>query len=511
MRFTAVRSVDNRVKNRRGFTLIELMIALLIMGILLTAIYRVFISQESMFRAQEQAAEMQENVRATSEFLHQEMSWLGYEIPDLAIRYAGTTQIIYKANLPNTGGTDSFVRYTFDPTSERIMRAVETTLVAAQNDNNLRVLANDVDSLTFSYFDGFGAQLTDISPTNPAISPTDDNALATIRRVRSTLVVKSSRPDWNYTHPTAGDNFRRRSAVVEVRTRNVEDVTVTAGGVGTGTCSSFVMNVTYPGASGNYSSCSDQQDELATGTQTLTDNPLVTVTVFDPDGNPDNSTPVSISADYGYIFKDSGGTERSVITGRSNGIGSLYLGASSTAVPAEGTQVTVNTFFTPPEAGCLQLSQTETLTVISGTPSRFDTVAPYDINILDLEYVLLDTGNNISPQPSSLPLCSAASNVGAKLKVRIEDDCNNGIEGETVDYSINPAGKGSFQTGTQDNGDGTYSVVYIPPDTITAGAASETVDIITQWTTVSNTRTLTLVPGSAYDPLHSSPAQPTIW
>ena len=499
MRFTAIHSVEDRKKNRGGFTLIELMIALLIMGVLLTAIYRVFISQEGMFRTQEQVAGMQENLRATTEFLNQEMSWLGYGVPNLAIRYAGTTQIIYKANLPNTGGTDSFVRYTFDATNERIMRAVETTLAAVQNDNNLKILANDVDSLTFSYFDGFGAQLTQISPLNPAVSPTNDNALATIRRIRSTIVVKSSRPDLNYTNPTKGDNFRRRSAVVDIKTRNVEDVTVASGGVGTGSCSSFTMDVAYPGASGEYSSCSDQQDELATGTQTLTDNPLLTVTVVDPDGNPDNNTPVSISADYDYIFADSGGTERSVITGRSNGAGSVYLGASPTAVTAEGTQVTVSAYFTPPEAGCLQLSHTETLTVTSGTPSRFDTLAPYDINVLDLEYVLLDTGTNISPQPSSLSLCSAASNVGAKLKVRVEDDCDNGIEGETVDYSIDPTGKGTFQTGTQDNGDGTYSVVYIPPDTITTGAASETVDIAAQWSTSSNTRTLTLTPGSAYD------------
>ncbi len=499
MRFPTGINTDSRTVKRGGFTLVELMIALLIMGILLTAIYRVFLSQESMFRAQEQAAEMQENVRATSEFLHQELSWLGYEIPDLAIRYAGISQVIYKANLPNTGGTDSFVRYTFDATNERIMRAVETTLAAAQNDNNLKVLANDVDSLTFAYFDGFGAQLTNITAGNPAVSPTHDNALSTIRRIRSTLVVKSARPDWNYTHPTAGDNFRRRSAVVEVKTRNVEDISVVTGGGGTGTCSSFIMDVTYPGASGEYSSCSDQQDELATSTQTVTDNPLVTVTVVDPDGNPDNSNPVSISADQYYIFKDSGGSERSVIISRTNGIGSLYLAASSIADPAEGTLVTVTTNFTPPEAGCLQLSHTETLTITSGMPSRFDTLAPYDVNVLDLEYVQLDTGNNISPQPADQPICSSASNVGANLTVRVEDDCNNGIEGETVTHLITPSGKGSFQAATDDHGDGTYSVVYVPPDTITTGASSETVDITAQWTTSSNTRTLTLTPSSAYD------------
>jgi len=499
MRFPTGINTDSRTVKRGGFTLVELMIALLIMGILLTAIYRVFLSQESMFRAQEQAAEMQENVRATSEFLHQELSWLGYDIPDLAIRYAGISQVIYKANLPNTGGTDSFVRYTFDATNERIMRAVETTLAAAQNDNNLKVLANDVDSLTFSYFDGFGAQLSNITAGNPAVSPTHDNALSTIRRIRSTLVVKSARPDWNYTHPTAGDNFRRRSAVVEVKTRNLEDISIVTGGGGTGTCSSFIMDVSNYVVSGKYSSCSDQQDELATATQTVTDNPLVTVTVVDPDGNPDDSTPVSISADHYYIFKDSGGSERSVIIGRTNGIGSLYLAASSIADPAEGTLVSVTTNFTPPEAGCLQLSHTETLTITSGMPSRFDTLAPYDVNVLDLEYVQLDTGNNISPQPADLPICSSASNVGANLTVRVEDDCNNGIEGETVTHLITPSGKGSFQAATDDHGDGTYSVVYVPPDTITTGASSETVDITAQWTTSSNTRTLTLTPSSAYD------------
>ena len=491
----ARRFTDSRIGGREGFTFIELMIALLIMGFLLTAIYRVFISQESMFRAQEQAAEMQENLRATTEFLHQEMSWLGYGVPNLSVVYAGTSQIIYKSNLPNTGSTVSFIRYTYDATNESIMRSVESSLAGVQNNNNLKVLANDVDSLAFSYFDGFGAEITAI----PAVSPTNDNALATIRRVRAAVVVKSSRPDWNYTHPTAKDNYRRRSSVVQVKTRNVEDVTVTGGGVGTGTCSSFTMSVSYPGTAGTYSACPDKQSEIATGTQTLTDNPLVTVTVADPNGAPDNNTPVSISATYGYIFKDSGGTERSVISGRSNGIGSVYLGADATAIATEGTTVTISTYFTPPEAGCLQLSNTEALTITSGSPSRFDTTAPYGVNKIGLGFVYLDSGNNIAPAPSTLAVCSSASNVGAKFAVRLEDDCDNGIENETVAFSIAPSGKGSFQAGTSDNGDGSYDVVYIPPDTLTTGVPSETVTISAQWGTATASSSITLIPGAAYD------------
>ena len=63
---------------QRGFTLTELMIALLIMGLIMSVVYKVFSSQDRFFRNQEQIASMQENLRATMEYINQELSWLDF-------------------------------------------------------------------------------------------------------------------------------------------------------------------------------------------------------------------------------------------------------------------------------------------------------------------------------------------------------------------------------------------------------------------------------------------------
>ena len=81
----------------RGFTLVELMITLLILGLIMTVIYRVFSTQEKFFRTQEQVAAMQENLRATVEYINQEMSWLGYKVPGISVIKAAPGEVIFKA------------------------------------------------------------------------------------------------------------------------------------------------------------------------------------------------------------------------------------------------------------------------------------------------------------------------------------------------------------------------------------------------------------------------------
>ncbi|MCJ7499717.1 prepilin-type N-terminal cleavage/methylation domain-containing protein, partial [bacterium] len=91
------------VRGQRGFTLIELMISLLLMGLIMSVVYKVFSSQDRFFRNQEQIASMQENLRATVEYINQELSWLGYQVPGIAVIKAGPSDIIFKANIPNSG------------------------------------------------------------------------------------------------------------------------------------------------------------------------------------------------------------------------------------------------------------------------------------------------------------------------------------------------------------------------------------------------------------------------
>jgi prepilin-type N-terminal cleavage/methylation domain-containing protein len=68
---------DNRKENK-GVTLIELVIALAISGVLIAGIYRFFIHQRMTYATQEQVAEMQQNVRVAINRMVREIRMAGF-------------------------------------------------------------------------------------------------------------------------------------------------------------------------------------------------------------------------------------------------------------------------------------------------------------------------------------------------------------------------------------------------------------------------------------------------
>ena len=87
-------NMDIKLKEVKGLTLIELIIALLISGILIAALYRTFIGQQKTYTVQEQVADMQQNVRVS---IHRMMS---------EIRMAGFGNVMYVLSLD--GGVNGF-------------------------------------------------------------------------------------------------------------------------------------------------------------------------------------------------------------------------------------------------------------------------------------------------------------------------------------------------------------------------------------------------------------------
>jgi type IV pilus assembly protein PilW len=67
--------------NDKGFTLVEIMIALALSGIVMAAIYTAFLSQQRSYLAQEQVSEMQQNIRAGVDILTREIRMAGCD-PD---------------------------------------------------------------------------------------------------------------------------------------------------------------------------------------------------------------------------------------------------------------------------------------------------------------------------------------------------------------------------------------------------------------------------------------------
>jgi len=69
--------------NKKGITLIELLVALVICGIVIAAIYRLFIGQTRAYTVQDQVVEVQQNVRNAMEILLRDLRMAGFDDDNL--------------------------------------------------------------------------------------------------------------------------------------------------------------------------------------------------------------------------------------------------------------------------------------------------------------------------------------------------------------------------------------------------------------------------------------------
>jgi len=66
------------VFNKKGVTLIELLVGLVISGIIIAGIYRMFIGQTRAYTVQEQVVEVQQNIRGAMELILRDVRMTGY-------------------------------------------------------------------------------------------------------------------------------------------------------------------------------------------------------------------------------------------------------------------------------------------------------------------------------------------------------------------------------------------------------------------------------------------------
>jgi type IV pilus assembly protein PilW len=103
-----------------GFSLVEVMAALVILAIAMTAAFATFTSQQKSFMVQSRVAEMQQNLRQAVEYISRDIRLAGYGIPDNVATPgtaspAGITSIRSLYAIDNTTGPDQiYILYLFD-------------------------------------------------------------------------------------------------------------------------------------------------------------------------------------------------------------------------------------------------------------------------------------------------------------------------------------------------------------------------------------------------------------
>lgn len=98
--------MDTILKKEKGLTLIELLIALVISGLLIAGLYRTFINQQKTYTIQEQVVDMQQNVRAAINRMMTEIRMAGFGNVSmvLPVSYStGTFNNVLNLNTPTTG------------------------------------------------------------------------------------------------------------------------------------------------------------------------------------------------------------------------------------------------------------------------------------------------------------------------------------------------------------------------------------------------------------------------
>lgn len=231
----------------RGFTLIELLVAMFVSGILMAAVYKIYIAHQRAYTAQLAVTEMQQNLRVVVNLLSSDIRMAGYQ--DTGTTNAGIVSwnpdlFSFTADLNDDGvlGAGEYIAYDtyVSATSGNpvLGRITSSSPIAVSNilGNHWEITnpahlpaVENVEHLWLRY----------LNSLDPAPNGTVAASISDIHFVQVNVVVRAGQTDPNYLNTqtyqyvdNAGvtqsflpapknDNYRRRQQIFTVECRNV--------------------------------------------------------------------------------------------------------------------------------------------------------------------------------------------------------------------------------------------------------------------------------------------------
>jgi len=209
---------DSRMGNK-GFTLVEIMVALALSGIVMASIYMAFLSQQRSYLAQDQVSAMQQNIRAGLDIMTREIRMAGFDpsgTGNYNVLAASSDSFNFTADLNEDGGApgsgETFLYELYD---------TDAGVKALRRTPNGSAVAENIERLEFYYT---------LDDGSSSLTPAD---LDKIRSVQISILAKAGRPDRNFVNTAtyrsasgvdwgpADDNFRRRLLITTVQCRNM--------------------------------------------------------------------------------------------------------------------------------------------------------------------------------------------------------------------------------------------------------------------------------------------------
>jgi len=206
-----------RLQHQQGFTLIEVLVAMVCSSLMIAALYQVFHSQQRSFMKQDDVTEMQQNLRAGLYLMTRDIRSAGFAPikSDPVDPYAFTQATAgFETNFDpaifendiNYAEDTNVIAFTMDDDGDGIIQANDNEKIAYRlQGNNLErfsvsrnawePIANNIDALNFVYLDSDG---------NVTVVPTEFKA------VEVSLLVRTGDQDLKYTNTQI---FRNKQGV----------------------------------------------------------------------------------------------------------------------------------------------------------------------------------------------------------------------------------------------------------------------------------------------------------
>jgi type IV pilus assembly protein PilW len=191
------------IVKQKGVTLIELLVALAIFGIVIGAIYRLFIGQTRAYNVQDQVAEVQQTVRSAMDLMVRDLRMAGYDDDSPTSTITITTPIVTPVQDSDITVNYEYqnqrqtLRYWRDTGTSELRR--ELFIDGNPDPDNPVVLLENVDDLTFTYgLDADADGAVDDSNLDGTIDGNDFNVSAAaagtlkVVAVRVTLTARST-------------------------------------------------------------------------------------------------------------------------------------------------------------------------------------------------------------------------------------------------------------------------------------------------------------------------------